>query len=61
MSRIVQLESLIIDRESKQILFSMLTSALPFKDLYKFTHELNLLIDFLFYRFTIVRNKPLPG
>ncbi|KRX05312.1 hypothetical protein PPERSA_00613 [Pseudocohnilembus persalinus] len=62
--RIAQLEAENIDNECRNVLLQKLTDCFEFfnaQKLSKFEPELNFIVNFLFFRFTIAQNKNVPG
>ena len=53
LNRVDQLDAAIIDTESKQILMRQLVNCFPQWVVNKYTAEIGLLLDYLFFRFTV--------
>ena len=61
LSQVDQLDAFITDNESKMLLKSALVNVFPQKWVLTYSNELQLLLDYLFFRFTTARGIQTPG
>jgi|688.fasta_scaffold1890513_1 hypothetical protein len=56
-NKVDQLDANLIDDQSKMLLKSSLLQAFPTTIVTKYSHEITLLIDYLFFRFTVATSS----
>ena len=61
LNKVDQMDAFMIDEQSKMLLKSTLVSVFPQKWVIKNPHEIQLLLDFLFFRLTTARSLQTPG
>lgn len=60
-NRVDQLDAAIIDTEAKQILMRQLVNCFPQGIVSRYSAEITLLLDYLFFRFTVSKGVVTPG
>ena len=61
LNKVDQMDAHLIDEQSKMLLKSTLVAVFPQQWVIKRSHEIQLLLDFLFFRFTTARGIQTPG
>ena len=62
LNKVDQLDAQLIDEQSKLLLKSLLIQALPSQATARLSNEITLVIDYLFFRFTVAsKETPTPG
>lgn len=61
MERVEQLDSIDIDDYAKSLLFNQLSKVFNPDKIGKFQHEIQLIVDYFYFRLTIARDKNTPG